>query len=83
MVYDVLNDISRKREKTQIIAIPDTKLLYSFTEAILKRGKLHQYTLVFLANSRNIAQNLINHNENLFSIKLEHFQNASRHGFTL
>ena len=30
MVYEVLNDISRKREKNQIIAIPDTKLLYSF-----------------------------------------------------
>ena len=33
--------------------------------------------------SGNIAQNLIYHNENLFSIMLEHFQNASRHGFTL
>ena len=29
----------------------------------------------------NIAQNLINHNENLFSIVLEHFQDSSRYGF--
>ena len=52
-------------------------------EAIQEVYYRNQYHLLFFTFSRNIVQNLINHNENLFSIMLEHFQNSSRHGFTL